>query len=205
MLKLKFKLGILLILVVSILLNISLVNKTKSLNEEISLAYTNLKAYAGEVTSLKDQSRLYKLTIDQLHSYQDSINKKLIKAQKDLKLKDKEIAFYSYLAETATRTDTIIVKDTLFINPTLNIDTLIGDKWFSAKLNLKYPNIITVTPRFQSSLSAIGHLKKETIKPPKKCFIGRWFQKKHTVLIIDVKEENPWVDSINRRFIQIVR
>lgn len=202
---LKIKILFFIIFLGSILTSIYLYNRNKSLNEDLSLAYSNIKAYAGEISSLNDESRLYKLTIDQMQSYQDSINNKLIEAQNKLNLKDKEIAFYSYLSETASRIDTVIIRDTIFRQPSLNIDTLLGDKWFSVNLKLKYPNKVVVAPKFKSSLSVIGQLRKETIKPPKKCFIGRWFQKKHEVMIIDVYEENPYVDSIKRRFIQIVQ
>ena len=58
---LKLKLTILLILLISIGLNILLFNKTKALNEDLSLAYSNIKAYAGEISSLNKEKQFLKL------------------------------------------------------------------------------------------------------------------------------------------------
>lgn len=198
------KILVLVSVVMAVIITI-LYKRNQSLNEDLSLAYTNLKAYAGEVSSLKDESRLYRLTLDQIKSYSDSINQKLLAAQKKLKIKDKEVAYYQYIASKAQRSDTIFIRDTIFRDPAFKLDTILGDSWFSVKLDMRYPNNVTVSPKFRSSLSIIGSLKKETIKPPKKCFIGRWFQKKHKVMIVDVYEENKYVDSIKRRFIQVIK
>lgn len=58
------------------------------------------------------------------------------------------------------------MRDTVF-QPMVKIDTTIGDKWYTLKLGLEYPNKVTTEPKFTSERSVVGHLKKETIKPPK--------------------------------------
>jgi hypothetical protein len=42
-------------------------------------------------------------------------------------------------------TDTVTVHDTIFRDADFSMDTTLGDKWYSNKLHLKYPNIITST------------------------------------------------------------
>ena len=47
--------------------------------------------------------------------------------------------------------------------------------------------------------------KKETINPPKKCAIGRWFQKKHKVVEVNVVEKNPYIENKQQRFTEFVK
>lgn len=47
--------------------------------------------------------------------------------------------------------------------------------------------------------------RKEIIDPPKKCFIARWFQKKHKVVEVNVVEKNPYIENKQQRFIEIVK
>jgi hypothetical protein len=68
------------------------------------------------------------------------------------------------------------------------MDTTVGDNWYSVNLNLSYPGRIALNPSFKSEKYIIVHSKKETIDPPKKFFLLRWFQKKHTILEVDVVE-----------------
>ena len=46
--------------------------------------------------------------------------------------------------------------------------------------------------------------KKETINPPKKCWLLRLFQKKHTILEVNVIEKNPYSENKQQRFIEII-
>lgn len=178
-------------------------NKIQDLREEVSVAYTNIKAYAAENDSLTNEKRAFKFTIDELKSSNDSISKKLLEVQKKLKIKDKDIRYLEYQLSIASKKDTMILRDTIF-QPDVKIDTTIGDKWYTLKLGLEYPNKVTTEPKFTSERSVVGHLKKETIKPPKKFFLCRWFQRKHKVMLVDVVEENPYIISKTGRYILIV-
>jgi len=73
--------------------------------------------------------------------------------------------------------DTINLVDTIF-EPRVNIDTILGDQWYTLQLKLKYPNQVIVAPRFTSEKMVFMYLKRETINPPKKTWLGRLFQKK---------------------------
>lgn len=178
-------------------------NKIQDLREEVSVAYTNIKAYAAENDSLTNEKRAFKFTIDELKSSNDSISKKLLEVQKKLKIKDKDIRYLEYQLSIASKKDSIILRDTVF-QPMVKIDTTIGDKWYTLKLGLEYPNKVITEPKFTSERSVVGHLKKETIKPPKKFFLCRWFQRKHKVMLVDVVEENPYIISKTGRYILIV-
>ena len=181
-----------------------LYNRNQDLKEEISVSMSNQKAFIAENSSLKEGNRVLKFTVEQLNYYNDSILQKMNDARKELKIKDKNLKQMQYLLSEATKKDTIVFRDTLFREPTLDIDTIIGDKWYSIRLGLKYPNLITTNPTFISEKYIIVNKKKETINPPKKFFLFRWFQRKHWVMEVNIKEKSPYIREVNNRFIEII-
>lgn len=178
--------------------------KVKSLNIELSISKSNEKAFIEENNELKDRNLAFKFTIDQINYLNDSLITKMNEVRKELKIKDKDLKQMQYLLSTAQKTDTIVFRDTLFRDRNLQIDTLVGDEWYNIKLGLKYPNCITTTPTFKSEKYIITSSRKETIKPPKKCAIARWFQKKHKVVEVIIHEKNPYITNKETRFIEIV-
>lgn len=195
------------IVIVLSLLTIStytLYTKNQSLKEELSTSISNQKAFIVENSSLKEENRVFKFTVEQLNYYNDSILQKMNDVKKELKIKDDNLKQMQYLLSEATKKDTIVFRDTLFRESSLNIDTLIGDKWYNIRLGLKYPNIITTNPTFISEKYIIVNKKKETINPPKKFFLFRWFQRKHWVMEVHIKEKNPYIKEVNNKFVEII-
>ena len=146
----------------------TLYTNNQKLKEEISVSMSNQKAFIAENSSLKEENRVFKFTVEQLNYYNDSILQKMNEVRKELKIKDKDLKQMQYLLSEATKKDTIVFRDTLFKEPTLDIDTLVGDKWYNIRLGLEYPNLITTNPTFISEKYIIVNKKKETINPPKK-------------------------------------
>ena len=179
-------------------------NERQDLKKEVCTLRNNQKAFIAENLSLKDESRAFKFTIEQLNYYNDSILQKMNEVRKELKIKDDNLKQMQYLLSEATKKDTIVFRDTLFREPSLNIDTLIGDKWYNIGLGLKYPNLITTNPTFISEKYIIVNKKKETINPPKKFFLFRWFQRKHWVMEVNIKEKNPYIKETNNKFVEII-
>ena len=182
----------------------TLYNRNQDLEEEISVSMSNQKAFIADNSSLKEENRVFKFTVEQLNYYSDSILQKMNDVRKELSIKDKNLRQMQYLLSEATKKDTIVFRDTLFREPTLDIDTLVGDKWYQMKLGLKYPSTITTYPKFVSEKYIITSLKKETINPPKKCWLLRLFQKKHKVLEVEVVEKSPYIENKQQRFIENV-
>lgn len=179
-------------------------NKNQSLKEELSVLMSNQKAFISENSSLREESRMFKFTVEQLNYYNDSILQKMNEVRKELNVKDKDLKQMQYLLSEATKKDTIVFRDTLFREPSLNIDTLIGDKWYQMRLGLKYPSTITTAPTFVSEKYVVVDYKKETINPPKKCWLLRLFQKKHKVVEVNVVEKSPYIENKQQKFIEIV-
>lgn len=179
-------------------------SKVKYYKDLYERTESNVRAYESSYASLEDENRQFKFTIDELRSSKDSINQKLLAMSEKLKIKDKNINSLQYHSSVVHKTDTIILQDTVFrnINP---IDTTIGDQWYNLDLRLEYPSTMVVSPTFKSEKYIIVNTKKEYNKTPSKIFFIRWFQKKHTTVVVDVVEENPYIENKEQRFIQIVK
>lgn len=204
MVKKYIKIGIVILMGLLAVSTYILYNRNQDLKEEISVSMSNQKAFIAENSSLKEENRVFKFTVEQLNYYNDSILQKMNDVRKELKIKDKDLKQMQYLLSEATKKDTIVFRDTLFREPTLDIDTIIGDKWYSIRLGLKYPNLITTNPTFISEKYIIVNKKKETINPPKKFFLFRWFQRKHWVMEVNIKEKNPYIKEVNNKFVEII-
>ena len=195
-------------LIISIIILVSIISflgyTNKKLSNQYAIAYENIKAYDAELSGLRDDTKVYKLTIEQLNYFNDSIIKKMKVVQKELGIKDKRLQQLQYEASHAQRADTIILKDTLFRDPQLKLDTIVGDKWFRTNLHLEFPSTIALKPEIELERYTFISGKRETVNPPKKFFLFRWFQKKHTVVEVNVREMNPYVKNKTQRFIQII-
>ena len=181
-----------------------LYNRYQKLTAEYSISIENIKAYDAELSGLRDDTKVYKLTIEQLNYFNDSIIKKMKVVQKELGIKDKRLQQLQYEASHAQRADTIILKDTLFRDSQLKLDTIVGDKWFRTNLHLEFPSTIALKPEIELERYTFISGKRETVNPPKKFFLFRWFQKKMTVVEVNVREMNPYVKDKTQRFIQII-
>lgn len=195
--------GVLIIILVPTILYI----QNQRLKEELSYTTINMNAYDVENSHLKDRILVYQFTVDQLNYLKDSILVEMNNVRKELNIKDDNIKRLEYIASTASRTDTIYIRetDTIFREPDFYIDTIKQDKWYSLHLEMSYPNKVTVTPSFKSEKYIITHSRRETIKPPKKCAIGRWFQKKHNVLEVEIVEKNPYIINDKQKFVEIIK
>lgn len=172
--------------------------------KEVNILASNQKAYIQENNGLKDQNQVFQFTIQQLSYYNDSLLVEMNKVREELKIKDREVKSLSYLLSTASKVDSIFIRDTIF-KDNVSIDTLIGDNWYQLKLGLKYPNRIIVNPSFVSEKYIITHYNKETINPPKKFFLWRLFQRKHKVVEVNILEKNPYIENNKSRFIEIIK
>lgn len=196
--------GITLIIVGMITTIIILGVKLKNANEEISYANVNLKASFAETDSLKNQTRAYQFTVDQLEYFNDSLLDKLKATQAELNIKNKHLQQMHLIIDKVSKTDTIVFKDTIFCKD-LHLDTLLQDNYYKLALQLDYPNYIKSNVSFNNERKIIVSVKKETIKPPKKCAFLRWFQKKHKVVIVEVVDNNPYVEIKQQRFIEVIK
>lgn len=187
------------IVIIGLVISLISINKNYIKSKELNSSYIEL------TTNLENQNFLQKITIEQLNNYQDTIVKKLDSTRKALNIKDKNIKQLQYMLTQASKKDTVIFRDTIFKDPNLKLDTIKRDKWYELKLSLEYPNIIRVEPKFISEKSVIIDYSNKIIGEPKKCWIGRLFQKRNKVVEVVVIENSPYIETKEQRFLEIVK
>lgn len=178
-------------------------NRISKLNESIGTYDNNFKALNLENDRLSKEAIAYKFSAEQLEYINDSIIEDLNNTRKQLGIKDKQLKqMQSIKTEIITR-DSIFFRDTIFRDNLPKIDTLLGDEWYKIHLELEYPSTIKIDAKYISDLSVFAYSSKEIIGTPKKCFIGRWFQKKHRIIRVDVDDKNPNAIIKEKKFIII--
>lgn len=197
----KFIIGLIVLLVCSL---IYMVHQNRTLTAKYETSIENIKAYDSQLSGLNNSNKVFKLTIDQLNYFKDSILIKMNEVRKELNIKDSKIKQMQYKLSHVEKPDSIILKDTIFVE-SFKLDTIIGDGWANTHLIMKYPNYIKFTPKFKLESFLFVESKKETVNPPKKFFLFRWFQRKHIVLNVTVKENNPYVETDEQKFVEIIK
>lgn len=196
--------GVILLVVTMIALYFTLKSK-KETEKRWKEAIANVKSYDNLFNGSKNNDIAFLLTVDQLKYSNDSIFQELNEVRRELKIKDSKLKSLQYISSNFTKSDTIILKDTVFKDERIDIDTLLSDEWYSINVGLRYPSSITVTPKFRSEKAVIVSAKKETVNPPKRFFLFRWFQKKHIVLHVNVIEKNPYIEDQDNRYVEIIK
>jgi hypothetical protein len=179
-------------------------HKLKVAQNNLENTQINYNALENEYNHLSNKNIEYKLNLTQLTLSLDSLNKRMNEVRKELKVKDSEIKRLGYIASVASRTDTLVVRDTIFRN-NVKIDTTLTDgEWYKLTLHAEYPNIIAVKPEFKSEKIVVTSAKK-VILNPKKCAFLRLFQKKTLVVETEVVESNPYISKTNERFLEVIK
>ena len=180
--------------------------KVIAMNSQISTYSANMKAYDAQLSGLKKDNQMFQFTKGQLESLNDSLVDKLLAKSKELGIKTSKIQQLQYLKSKVYVRDSLIYdRDTIFRDQTVHIDTVIGDKWCSTRLRLDYPSSVRLESTVNSEKFIYVVSKRETVNPPKKFFLFRWFQKKHTILEIHVADNNPYITNKEQKFIKIIQ
>lgn len=203
--KIKFIIGAIIAVIITALSTTTAImnNRIKKLNREVAEAVTNIKAYELENSALKDDTIEFQYTIEQLNYSKDSLNQRINKLRKELNIKDKDIQKLQYIVSENQKKDSIVVRDTIFIKD-VKVDTTLTDDWSKLHLQLKYPNTVIADYSFKNESLVTTYLKKETLNTPHKCVFIRWFQKKHKVIHVEINEQNPYCETKEQRFINII-
>lgn len=202
----KILVRILFVIVVLLIIAVSvLISRNNRLNVLYNISASNEKAFMAENDTLKNKNRVFQFTIEQLEYTKDSLIVRMDSMRKVLSIKDKNLKQMQFLLSESRKRDTIVFRDTLFIDPNLDIDTVLEDKWYSLYVRLTFPDRIIAEPVFTSERYIFTSYRKETVKPPKKCFIGRLFQRKHEIMEVEVIDNNPYIKNKKQKFIEILK
>lgn len=180
-------------------------SQLRKYKQQYNTEYSNRKALESERDSLSENTELLKYSVQDIKSSNDSLTKALYMANKKLKLKDKSLKQMQYMLSTATKTDSLIYRDTLFMHESIHIDTTLGNKWIQTRLMLEYPSTIKVSPRVVSEKMVFMNEVKKIDGKPSKIFFVRWFQKKYRTVEVDIIENNPYIINDRSKFIEIIK
>ena len=177
--------------------------KIRALESKLEISTTNESILLNQFDSLNSYNKELQLNIEQLKYSNNITLDKLNKVRKELNIKDKELQKLQYQLSISNKTDTVVYRDTIF-KEGIKLDTLIKDDWYSLNLDLEYPSTIIVNPKFKSEKYVVTSLKREIKGTPKKCWLGRIFQKKHNVVRVEVVEKSPYIETKEQVFINII-
>ena len=188
-----------------ILYFINTIKNNKKLRGEIDIYNQNIETLLHTRDTLEISNRALLINTDLLNYSNDSLIRELNKIRKDIKIKEKEIESLHKINLIGNKKDSLIVRDTIFRDKLINIDTTIRDKWSAVNIKLEYPSTIKIDMTMMSDLSIFTYNRKEPIKKPKKTKLGRFFQKKRKVLEVEVVENNPNIVIKQNKFIKIIK
>ena len=198
---LYISIGIIIIILSLAVAGLSL--KIKNLNKDMRVYDNNFKALNLENDRLNKETIAYKFDIQQLEYINDSIIKKLNNTRMELGIKDKQLKQMQYIKTEISTKDSVFIKDTIFRESFVRLDTLLGDEWYKIKLQLEHPNKIAIQAKYVSDINVFAKSSKEIIGTPKKCWLGRMFQKKHKVIRVDVVDKCPYSVIKEKKFVII--
>jgi len=171
--------------------------KNAELEDNWSVSENNYKAS-------NRKNLAYQLSLKQMELSMDSMDIKLNEFKRRNNLKDKKIQALMLVRDEVVVYDTVIFKDTIFKSG-LSIDTTITDHWMTRRLILEYPNKISITDSIRNEKNISWSHRRETIDPPKKFCVARWFQPKHTVVEILIEDMNPNFNTKEFKYNTIIK
>lgn len=192
-----------LILILSLLIAcIILIMFNSNLRKDIGVYDNNFKALTLERDSIKKEAIAYKFSVEQLEYLNDSIIDNLNDMRVKLNIKENQLLQMQNIKTEVTIRDSVFFKDTVFKTSFVKIDTVISDNWHSLAISLN-KNKLNIETKYKSDLCVFAKNSREILGTPKKCAVGRWFQKKHNVIRVEVIDRNPYSIIKEQKFVII--
>ena len=182
-----------------------LYTQNKALNVKVDQTTQNIKSAKYGTQTFKSDSGKWQAisieqnkTIAQLKQDKDSINLVYLKTLKELKIKPKEVTKIGEV-NTIFKHDTTIKyvhKDTTYdFSKSSDVTNKITIKGDSIHNDLSITNEQTL----------ILKNKRETIDPPRKFFLWRLFQKKQTIVYVQIQNSNKFIKTTKQDFQTIIK
>jgi len=178
-----------------------LIKRVNSLSTDRDNYAATAKAYAQEREEYNGSSRVFRMTIDELEASRDTLMMKLDSMRTEAKIKDKQLKSMHWRETIVEKTDTMWLKDSIFL---ADLDTTLSDGWTTTKVHIGRPNEVAVNVKVRNETTLIVRSRKETVKPPKRFFLFRLFQRKHTIVEVEAIEGNPHCMERSRRHVEII-
>ncbi len=178
-----------------------LIKRVCSLSTDRDNYAATAKAYAQEREEYNGSSRVFRMTIDELEASRDTLMMKLDSLRTEAKIKNRQLKSMHWRETIVEKTDTIWLKDSIFL---ADLDTTLSDGWTMTNVHIARPDKVGVSVKVRNETTLIVRSRKETVKPPKRFFLFRLFQRKHTIVEVEAIEGNPHCIERSRRHVEII-
>lgn len=187
--------------------------KLQLVKDQLKIASNNEKALLRSDIQWRDANgRLnnkniqLQLTTKELASSNDSLLSKLsgeLKTRKDRK----GVQNIGIITTTADVTFKSLISNPViphyYYYSSLKDTTMtLGDEWVKNIVTLT-DSSVSVRNIIKDELYVKSTAKRETVADPKKFFIARWLQARHTIIEVTVRSQNPHVKQLKSRFVNI--
>lgn len=159
--------------------------------------------YKDKNSVLHTQSVQMQNTIDELKDSKDSITIALMDSVKRWKIKASSVSMLGRVNQELEKTTVIKYEPGSYTQKDTSYD-FSTRPWIIntvAFTHIQATNHLNV----KDTLTMVFADHRETINPPKKFFVLRWFQKKQTIVQADVVHSNPYIHTTGQRFIHVVK
>lgn len=177
-----------------------LLNRLRAVADDRDLYAGLAKAYAAASEDNDGVTRAFSLRVKDLESSNDSLLRRLDSLRKEMGVKDRRLMALHYRQTVVERRDTIVVPEPVF---SAGLDTVIDDGWVRTSLSLR-DTMVAIGTRVRNETSLVVSSRRETVRPPRRFFLFRLFQRKHTVVTVEARENNPWCETRETRSVEII-
>ena len=175
------------VLLIALSVSVSKLSESRKTQKRL---LANEKAYRDTVRVYKDkdgkslyQRYAFQRTIDELKDSESKKDRQILEMAKRLKIKPSDIIVASVVEE---KVDTVVK---VVNQPKDSCYTFrVNDEFISTVCVRK--DSVSYRPQISNTQSLIVSSNRETVRPRSKVFFIRWFQKKHTVVKVSVKNSN---------------
>lgn len=158
------------------------------------------KAYSAAMSDASDGERVFRLRADELAAASDRQIAAMDSLRREIGVRDKMLRSMHRRVTEVVKTDTIVVPEIVM---GAAVDTVLDDGWVRTELSLS-DGRVGVSTMVRNETTIVVHGRRETVRPPRRFFLFRLFQRKHTVVTVTAVEGNPWCETREFRSVEMV-
>lgn len=178
-----------------------LLGRVGEVKRERDEAMANVKAYSESMSAASKSARVFRMTIEDLEASRDTLMMRLDSIRNAAGVKNKDLKSVHWRETVVERVDTVWLADSIFV---ADLDTTLDDGWVKTRLTVEHPDKVAVSVKVRNETTLIVRSRRETVKPPRRFWLFRLFQRKHTVVEVEAVEGNPHCVERSRRHIEII-
>lgn len=185
-------------------------NEVKALQQTVSMKEINIKSmergmllYTDKNGTLHTQSVQMQESLAELQASKDATTKALTDSIKRWKIKASTVTQAGQIDQSLTKQTVIHYAPGSYTQKDTSYD-FSTQPYITNKVYFTHDSATNVLD-IKDTLTAVFHNTRETINPPKKFFLWRWFQRKQDVNQVDIVHANPYIHTTNQKFINVYK